>query len=328
MTVVPEDGSKFFKYNFERVTYDDQLLVNTIMLSTYANFGDHETASYIARWAVQQFEMFPYHDTVLDSIFGTEAWLRMDYLYRRAYPIDKFSVMVDVTADNGEKQQFKIDRTNIDVSQKLRFTLPVKQISYTVSGFGAVGVEIRQVFYEKEQQRVEPSPFTLTNDFTPAPWFSEIEVKTCLTYTPTAKELLKVKESFNRTVVVEYELPSGTRINFRQIGFALSRIENIMYFTFDERARKLNFFINMPQTSYGKPICFAWILERLSYLMSWNSVQVHAYDYLQQDTELQRLFPTQFQPSVAGYAFIDAVHKARPSLEQLATMRKQMATKQ
>jgi len=323
LTVVPEDGSKFFQYNVERVTYDDQLLVNAIMLSTFANFGDYETASLIARWAVKEFEMHPYHDTVLDSIFGSEAWLRMDYLYRQNYPLDKYSVTVEVSADNGEKQKFTIDRTNMDISQKLRFTLPVKQISYTLSGFGAVGIEIRQVFYEKQQERREPSPFTLTNDFKPAPWFSEIEVKTCMTYTPTAKELLKVKESFNRTIVVEYELPSGTRVNLRQIGFALSRIENMMYFTFDERARTLSFFLNMPQTYYGKPICFSWILERLSYLMSWKSVQVHAYDYLQQDTELQRLFPTEFQPSVAGYTFIDAVHKARPTLEQLAALRKQ-----
>ena len=101
-----------------------------------------------------------------------------------------------------------------------------------------------------------------------------------------------------------------------------------MYFTFDERARSLNFFINMPQSHYGKAICFDWIMERLSYLISWKSVQVHAYDYLQQDTELQRLFPTKFEPSVAGYDFITAVHKDRPSMEQLATMRKQMATKQ
>lgn len=114
----------------------------------------------------------------------------------------------------------------------------------------------------------------------------------------------------------------GTRINLRQIGFALSQVENVMYFTYDERARMLNFFVNMPKTSYGKQMCFEWILERLSYVMSWTSIQVHAYDYLQQDTELTRLFPIQFEPKVAGYAFIEAVHKARPSIEQLVAMQK------
>ena len=212
LTVVQEDGSKFYKYNAERVTYDDQLLVNSMMLVTYINYDDLQTASLIARWAVQQFENYPYHDTVLDAIFGTEAWLRLDCLYRRHHSMEKFSVMIDVTADNGEKQQFKVDRHNIDLSQKLRFTLPVNQITYTVSGFGMVGIEIRQVYIEKQQERVEPSPFQLTNEFAPLEWLSEIKAKTCVTYTPTAKELQKVKETFNRTIVVEFQLPSGKRL--------------------------------------------------------------------------------------------------------------------
>jgi len=33
--------------------------------------------------------------------------------------------------------------------------------------------------------------------------------------------------------------------------------------------------------------------------------------------------PIQFQPNLLGYSFIDAVHKARPSLEQLAQMQQQ-----
>ena len=109
----------------------------------------------------------------------------------------------------------------------------------------------------------------------------------------------------------------------RQLGFVLSQIENMIYFTFDERLHMLNFFINMPQTSYGKPLCFEWIFERLSHVISWTPIQVHAYDYLQQDTELTRLFPVQIQPNVAGYTFVDAVHKVRPSLEELAAIQKQ-----
>lgn len=343
LTVVPEDGSKFWKSSSEQMTYDDQLLVNSLTLSLYASFGDYKTTTSIARWIVQQMEASPCHDTVLDAVFNTEAWLQTDSLFRRQNGLRKFAITVDVSADNGQKQQFKIDQTNMDLTQKLRFTLPVKQITYTVTGFGIAGVQIKEEYVEKQQQTMEPTPFQLSNEFTPFPWLNEIKAKTCLTYTPTAREQMGVKGDFNRTVVLGFQLPSGmcqqrrireqalispfsltlgSRVNLRQIGFLLSRVENVMYFAFHERENTLNFFLNIPSTAYGKAMCLEWYFERLSFVSSWAPVQARAYDYLQQDVQFARLFPVQIQPNLLGYPFVDAVHKARPSLDELAALHK------
>jgi len=152
------------------------------------------------------------------------------------------------------------------------------------------------------------------------PWLSEIKTKTCVTYTPTARDQQLAKDVFNRTVVVEVQLPSGVRLNLRQIGFFLSRVPEAMYFTFNEHANKINFFLNVPSTSNGKQICLEWCLERLSFVTQWAPIEVRAYDYLQPEYQLIRLVPIQFQPSLLGYSFVEAVQKARPSLEQLAEM--------
>jgi hypothetical protein len=235
--------------------------------------------------------------------------------------------MVDVTTDNGQKQQFKIDSKNMDVTQKFRFTLPVNTITYTVSGFGFVSVCIRQIFIEKQQQMIKPVPFQLTNEFMPTPWLSEIVTRTCLTYTPTVKEQQLAKDTFNRTVIVEVQLPSGMRINLRQIGFFLSRVPEAMYFTYNRRCNSISFFLNVPSTMYGKPICLEWCLERLSMVTSWAPIKIRAYDYLDQATELVRLMPIQLQPNLLGYSFVDAVHKARPTIEQITKMQQSMLTK-
>jgi hypothetical protein len=254
----------------------------------------------------------------------TEAWLNTGCLFRHRFGIEKFSVVVDVTADNGQKQQFKINSSNMDITQKLHFTLPVNQITYTISGVGMAGVCIRQVFVEKQQpQTSQPIPFQLTNEFLPLPWLNEINTRTCLTYTPTVQSQKVAKDVVNRTVIVEVQLPSGVRLNLRQIGFFLSRIPEVAYFTFSQRTNNLNFFINVPSTVYGKPICLEWCFERLSFVTQWAPIQVRAYDYLQPETELVRLVPIQFQPNLLGYSFVDAVHKARPTLEQIAQMQQQ-----
>lgn len=91
-----------------------------------------------------------------------------------------------------------------------------------------------------------------------------------------------------------------------------------MYFTFSQRHNKINFFLNIPSTFYGKPICLEWCLERLSFVSQWAPIQIRAYDYLQPEVELVRLLPIQFQPNLLGYSFVDAVLKSRPTLEQLA----------
>jgi hypothetical protein len=141
-----------------------------------------------------------------------------------------------------------------------------------------------------------------------------------------AKEVLPMKD-FNRTIVIEYQLPSGTRVNFRQIGFALSRMGYVMYFTFNEHQRTLSFFLNVPSTMYGKPMCLEWIWERLSFVSTWSPIQVRVYDYIQNDIELMRLFPVQIQPNLMGYSFVDAVHKARPSLDEITAFQKEQMKK-
>jgi len=244
----------------------------------------------------------------------------IECLFHKRFGSDKFSVVVDVTADNGQKQQFKLTSENMDITQKLRFKLPVNQITYSVSGFGVCGVCIRQIYVEKQQQTIEPVPFQLTNEFSPMPWLSEITTKTCLTYTPTPRDQRLAKDVFNRTVVVEYQLPSGFRVNLRQVGFFLSRVPEAMYFTFHDENSKINFFFNIPSTVYGKQICFQWCLERLSFVAQWAPIEVRIYDYLKPETTLVRLLPIQFQPNLLGYSYVDAVLKARPSLEQLANI--------
>jgi hypothetical protein len=167
-------------------------------------------------------------------------------------------------------------------------------------------------------------PFQLTNEYTTMPWLNEIVTKTCVTYTPTPRDQKLASNVFNRTVVVEVQLPSGCRVNLRQIGFFLSRVPEAMYFTFNERCNKLNLFMNVPSSWYGKPICLEWAFERLSWLTQWQPIQVRAYDYLLPETQLVRLIPIQFQPNLLGYSFVEAVHKARPTQEQLAQIQQPM----
>jgi hypothetical protein len=322
LTVVPEDGSKYLKYMDDKMTFDDQLLLNSMTISLYTYYGDLKTASDIARWVVGQVQIHPFYDSILDAVFRTEAWLKTECLFRKQFELGKLSVTVDVTADNGEKRQFIIDSKNIDITQMQEFTLPVRQITYSVRGFGFALVRIVQTYVEEQYKPIEPVPFKLTQEFSSMPWISEIKAKTCMTYTPTTKDRLLAKENFNRTMIVEVELPSGMRINMRQIGFFLSHIEHVMYFTYDPLGHKLVFFINVPSTVYGKPICFDWCLERLSWVMKWSPVQVRVYDYLKQETQLIHLIPIQIQPSLVGYSFVEAVHKARPTLETLAAIQK------
>ena len=210
LTVVPEDGSKYLKLTGGNMTFDDELLLNSLTLSIYGIMNDFNTTSEIARWVVAQFEKHPHYDSVLDAVFGTEAWLMTSCLFRRHFGSEKVSLTVDVTADNGQKQSFQINSTNMDITQKFRFTLPVNQISYTVSGHGNAGVCVKQIFVEKQQpQTSEPSPFQLTNEFVPMPWLNEIQTRTCLTYTPTTRNQNLANGIFNRTVVVDVQIPSG-----------------------------------------------------------------------------------------------------------------------
>jgi len=323
LTVVPEDNSKYIKTMDENMSFDDQLLLNAMTISLYASFEDYRTASDIARWVVSQFHLHPHYDTVLDAVFRTQAWLNVDCLFRKQFGIEKFAITVDVSADNGQKQQFKINSTNLDITQIFQFTLPVKQVTYSIQGFGLASVSLVQICSEPKPQLEQQSmPFQVTQQFTPMSWFSEIKANTCMTYTPTMNNQKLAANNFNRTIVVELELPSGTRINIRQIGFFLSRIEQVMYFTYEPCGNKLIFFLNVPSMVFGKPICLEWCLERLSTVVTWSPIQIRAYDYLEQEIQLVQLFPIQFQPNLLGYSFVDAVHQARPSVEALAKLQK------
>jgi len=131
-------------------------------------------------------------------------------------------------------------------------------------------------------------------------------------------------DNFNRTMVVEVELPSGTRVNMRQLGFFLSRVEYMMYFTYEPCGHKLIFFLNVPSTMFGKSVCFDWCLERLSTVMMWSPIQIRVFDYLDQETQLVQLIPIEFKPNLIGYSFVEAVHKARPTLQAMANLQKQV----
>jgi CD109 antigen len=213
LTVVPEDGSKYLKNLDGTMTFDDQLLVNALTISLYASFEDYKTTSDIARWVVDQIQTHPYYDTVLDAVFRTEAWLKVDCLFRKQFDIEKFSVTVDITADNGQKQQFKIDSKNMDLTQTCQFTLPVHQLTYSVHGSGLVSICILQKFAEQQQQKQQKLvPFELTQEFVPMSWFSEIKAKTCMTYTPTKEDQKLFPDNLNRTIVIEVQLPSGKKL--------------------------------------------------------------------------------------------------------------------
>jgi hypothetical protein len=304
------------------MTFDDELMINSMTVSLYSYFGDFETSSRICNWIVSQIENHPFYDTVLDAVFLTEAWVNNEVLFRQRFNINKFDVTIDLSADNGEKQQIKINATNMDETQIFQFTLPVHQITYLIKGYGYIGVRIVQILVNQKTEQMKSLPFQLTQEFKPMQWLSEINAKTCMTYTPTTNEQKLVEDKINRTMLVEVELPSGTRVNVRQIGFFLSRVAEVMYFTYDRCGNKLVFFINVPSTMFGKPICFEWCLERLSSVMNYAPVQVRVYDYLQRETQLVQSIPTDFQPKLIGYPFVEAIHRARPSLDTLAKMQK------
>ncbi|CAF1139103.1 unnamed protein product [Adineta steineri] len=323
LTVVPEDNSKYLKNVDNKMTFDDELLVNAMTASLYAMYGDYKTTFDIARWLISQVEVHPQFDTILDGVFYFDAWFNIRTMFYKHFGIEKFDVTIDVSSDSGEKRQFKINSKNMDYSQMLHFTAPVRQITYSVKGFGLAMISIDEVYVQKEQTKaMGPMPFSFTQEFKPMSWFSEIMAKTCMTYTPTSEHQRFIKDTFNRTMVIEMHLPSGMRVNERQIGFFLSRVEQVMYFKYERCGHKLSLFINVPSTWYGKPICMEWCLERLSTVMSWSPMQVRVYDYLQPEMEFIQYFPMQFQPKVLGYSFVDAIHEHRPKLESLPLLQK------
>ena len=317
LVVNDADNTAYLKSFADHATLDAQILVNSMTASLYAYFGDFATSSRLANWIVQQVDNHPMFDTVLDGIFLADAWLRNVRLFRQRFATDKLDAKVHVTADNGEKFEFFVNSSNMDVSQRVSFTLPVSEITYTVEGYGFVGVRILTKIVKEKFEPTEKLPFELTQEFKSMPWFNEIQAKTCMKYTPMTTEHKLIDETLNRTMIVKVELPSGMRVNLQQIGFFLSRVEQMMYFTFDPCSNTLTFFVNVPSNMFGKMICFEWCLERLSTIVNWSMIPIRVYDYIQQETQLVHLEKLQFEPKLLGFSFVQAVHQARPSLEQI-----------
>ncbi|CAF1662833.1 unnamed protein product [Adineta ricciae] len=203
------------------------------------------------------------------------------------------------------------------------FTVPVREVTYSVKGYGMAGVALFESYADKEQFKpIEPMPFKLSQEFLPKTWLTEIAAKTCLTFTPTPEMQRFVKDTFNRTIVIDIELPSGMRIEENQIGFFLSKVEYVHHFDYNRCFNKLSLFVVVPSTMYGKDICMDWCLERLSTVVNWSPISIRVYDYLQPETTLVRLFPIQFQPALLGYSFVEKAHELRPKLDSLPLLNK------
>jgi len=177
-------------------------------------------------------------------------------------------------------------------------------------------------FSEQEQKLEEQMPFELTHELSPMAWFSDIKAKTCMTYKPTQRDQQLAKNDFNRSIVVEMMIPSGMRINERQLGFFLSHMPEVMDFTYEPCGQKLSIFLNIPSSAFGKSICLEWALQRLSTVMKMAPMEVRVFDYLRPEIQLIRRVPMELQPAVLGYSYVDAVHKARPNMEQIKDMAK------
>ena len=169
LTAVREDGSRYIKITDDKKKFHDQLLFNAMALSIYGYNKDWRKVSDIVRWIVNQIEIHPHYDTVLVAVFSTQAWLKTDCLFREEFGTEKLDITVDVSSDSGQKHKFTINSTNMDVTQNLRFKSPVRQITYSVSGFGIATVVICEKFIETEQKVTEPMPFQLTQKFEQMP---------------------------------------------------------------------------------------------------------------------------------------------------------------
>ncbi|CAF1688124.1 unnamed protein product, partial [Adineta ricciae] len=126
LTVVPEDNSKYLKFADDKMTRDDQLLLNSMTALLYTYYNNYRTAFDMTRWIANQLTLHPHYDTVLDGIFCSDALIRLGKLFHKQFDMSKVDITIDVAADNGEKKQFKIDSKNFDVTQMFHFTVPVR----------------------------------------------------------------------------------------------------------------------------------------------------------------------------------------------------------
>jgi len=318
--VTEEDGSKSVKVDNEAdMTIENRLLLNAFTLSIYAHYDDFKTTWALSRWIVSKLNVHYHMDNLLDAIFMTKAWVHSDCLLRRHMKStgEKFNIVVDMTAD-GRRQQFRIDETNMDITQTWNLTLPVQQFTYTVSGKGMVGIQIKQVFVDKEQVTPPPTQeISVQQEFKPMSWLSEIKAKTCLTYTPKQQERNGKLTNVNSTVVIEVQLPSGTRVNLRQIGFFAERYSQLVYFYYRHHRHTMVFFVQLPVEQQSKPWCMEWPIERLSTVINQQAVEVRAYDYLKPEICYKKLFNVvdAIQPQLLGYEYVERFLQSRPDIK-------------
>jgi hypothetical protein len=193
-----------------KMIFDGQLLVHAMIASLYISYSDYTTASDIIRWVVHGIQTHPYDDTLLNAVFCTEVWCKLNWYFCQALRIEKYDVTVDVTFDKGENKKFKTNSDNMGVTKTFQWTLPVHKISCSVRDFGFVSVRIMRTFAEKEQQQktIQTSPFKLSQKFISMPYHGEIKAETSLIYKPATKDKQLAKECFNHTMIIEVELPT------------------------------------------------------------------------------------------------------------------------
>ncbi|CAF0859596.1 unnamed protein product [Didymodactylos carnosus] len=323
--ITEEDGSKSVKIENEGdMIIENKLLLNTLTLSIYAHYNDYKTTWALARWIVSKLSVHHQMDTLLDAIFMTKAWVHSDCLLRRHMKStgEKFNIVVDMTVD-GRRQEFRFDETNMDITQQWNLTLPVQQLTYTVSGKGMAGVAIKQVFVDKEQITPPPTQeISVRQEFESMSRLNEIRARTCLTYTPKQQEQNRKLANVNSTLVVEVELPSGTRVNLRQISFFVQRYNQIVYYYYRRHRHTMVFFVQCPIGQQSKEMCMEWPIERLSTVINQQPIEVRAYDYLKPEICSRKLFNVvdAIKPQALGYEYVKFFLQSRPDIKSVPTM--------
>ena len=301
MEVDVKDESKHLKSDV-----DDQVLLNALTTSIFASYDALQTSIDFVRWLTKEMGTRPRDDTLIDAIFRSKAYLDVDRLFRRRFSEKKIDLTIEVAADQEEKKVFKIDAKNVDLTQSMTFKLPVKQLSFTVKGFGLARVSIIRTLVEKEVS--SNGPFQLNQEFRLSPSMNETQAKTCLTYNSSVTK----DHQYNRTIAVDVQLPSSTRANLREIAFLLSAVPSIISFHYEPHNNKMIFLMNIPSTMFNKEICFEWVLKNFGSVVHWSPVVIHAYDYLRHNVQSFRLIPLQFP---ADEHVIKAMRTARRVLK-------------
>jgi len=58
------------------MTFNDELLLNEMAISLYFYYHKYKTATDISRWVVGQVAIHEDNDTILNSVFWNQTWLK------------------------------------------------------------------------------------------------------------------------------------------------------------------------------------------------------------------------------------------------------------